>query len=193
MKDIELVRELTSTGKEFFTLADLEKVTGLARRSLKVSLNRWLKRGVLERAGPSIYVVTGATVSVEVIAGQLYFPCYMSFESALNRSGVLNLVPYSLTFATSRKTRTITILERDVVYRQIKEELFFGFGLMGAVYVAEPEKALLDLVYMVTLGKASLPFEEMNFRSISRQKLLDYGRRFPPRVEKRLDEMLTKA
>jgi len=51
----------------------------------------------------------------------------------------------------------------------------------------------LDLVYMVTLGKASLPFEEMNFRSISRQKLLDYGRRFPPRVEKRLDEMLTKA
>jgi predicted transcriptional regulator of viral defense system len=193
VKDIELVRELTSTGKEFFTLADLEKVTGLARRSLKVSLNRWLKRGVLERAGPSIYVVTGATVSVEVIAGQLYFPCYMSFESALNRSGVLNLVPYSLTFATSRKTRTITILERDVVYRQIKEELFFGFGLMGAVYVAEPEKALLDLVYMVTLGKASLPFEEMNFRSISRQKLLDYGRRFPPRVEKRLDEMLTKA
>jgi predicted transcriptional regulator of viral defense system len=193
VKDIELVRELTSTGKEFFTLADLEKVTGLARRSLKVSLNRWLKRGVLERAGPSIYVVTGATVSVEVIAGQLYFPCYMSFESALNRSGVLNLVPYSLTFATSRKTRTITILERDVVYRQIKEELFFGFGLMGAVYVAEPEKALLDLVYMVTLGKASLPVEEMNFRSISRQKLLDYGRRFPPRVEKRLDEMLTKA
>jgi predicted transcriptional regulator of viral defense system len=186
VKDTDLLRELASTGKEFFTLPDLEKVTTLPRKSLKVSLTRWLKRGVLERATPGIYVVPGSAPKPEVIAGQLYFPCYLSFETALNRSGILNLIPYSFTFATARRTRTTTVLGREVVFRQIKKELFFGFEMCENIYVAEPEKALLDLVYMSTFGKASLQVEEMDFRSISLAKSLDYAQRYPPRVKKRL-------
>lgn len=189
MRDIDLTRELALTGKGFFTLADLEKVTTLPRKSLKVSLTRWLKRGVLERAAPGIYVIPGSSPRPEAIAGQLYFPCYLSFESALNLSGILNLVPYTLTFATIRKTKTTNVLGREVVYRQIKKGLFFGFGISANVYVAEPEKALLDLIYMSTLGKASLPVEEINLDSISTERIFDYAKRFPPRVEKRLETL----
>jgi len=189
VKDTDLLRELASIGKGFFTLPDLEKVTTLPRKSLKVSLTRWLKRGLLERAAPGIYVVPGSAPRPEVIAGQLYFPCYLSFEAALNRSGILNLVPYSLTFATIHKTKTTTVSGREVVYRQIKKELFFGFEMRGNIYVAEPEKALLDLVYMSTFGKASLPVEEMDFDSISLKRILEYAERFPPRVKKRLETL----
>lgn len=192
MKDIELVRELASTGKGFFTLSDLQRVTGLRRQSLKVSLTRWLRRGVLERAAPGVYVVPGSAPQPEVIAGQLYFPCYLSFESALSRSGILNLVPYSLSFATVRRTKTVTLLGREVVYRQIKQELFFGFEMTGGVYVAEPEKALLDLIYLSTFGRASLPVDEMNLSSISKLKVLEYAERFPPRVKKRFEALTAK-
>ena len=190
MRDIDLVKELQTTGKMFFTLADLEKVTGLGRKSIYVALNRWLKRGVLERAGRGVYVVPGSGVQLEAVAGQLYFPCYLSFESALNRAGVLNVVSYSLTFATTRKTKRLSLLGRTVDYRQIKKELFFGFEAVDRFYIAEAEKALLDLIYLSALGKVSLPLDEMDLRSLSKQALRDYAERFPPRVAKKLDEIL---
>lgn len=190
MREIDLARELQSTRKAFFTLPDLEKVTGLERGSLYVSLNRWLKKGVLERAGKGIYVIPGGSAQLEAVAGQLYFPCCLSFESALYRAGVLNLVPYAITFATTKKTRTTTLLGREVFYRQIKDDLFFGFEVKDGLYVARAEKALLDLIYMNTLGKALLPLAEMNFKSPSKPTLRKYAGRFPVRVMKKLIAVL---
>lgn len=190
MRDIELIRALQATGKDFFTLDDLEKVTGLDRESLYVLLNRLLKRGTLERAMKGAYVVPGSGVRLERIAGQLYFPCYLSFESALSRFGILNLIPYSLSFATTRKTKTLDLLGRQVDYRQIKEELYFGFDLDDGYYIAKPEKALLDLIYFSTFGKASLPMEELDINTLSQTTLRDFVKQFPPRVKKRLDDLL---
>lgn len=191
MRDIELLKNLRATSKAFFTTSDLEKITGLDRNSLYVSLNRWVKKGVLERAGRNIYVLGGEPVRLEAIAGQTYFPCYLSFESALSRFGVLNLVPYSLTFATTRKTKSMTLLERRVVYRHLKNELFFGFAHEEGLYVAEPEKALLDLVYLRSLGKATIPSEEIDLRSLSEKTLRKYAGQFPSRVMEGLEQLLS--
>jgi len=190
VRDIDLIRALQATGKDFFTLADLEKVTGLDRESLYVSLNRLLKRGAIERAMKGVYVVPGSGGRLERIAGQLYFPCYLSFESALSRFGVLNLVPYSLSFATKKKTKTVNLLGRQVDYHQIKEELYFGFEPDDGYYIAKPEKAFLDLIYFATLGKASLPLEELDMDALSLKTLHELSEKFPPRVKKRLDDIL---
>lgn len=189
MRDTELLKSLRSTPKSFFTLSDLEKFTGLDRKSLYVSLNRWVKKGVLARAGRNIYVIAGEPVRLEAIAGQSYFPCYLSFESALSRFGVLNLIPYSLSFATTRKTKSVTLLDRRVDYRHLKAELYFGFTNEEGLYIAEPEKALLDLVYFSSFGKTTIPSEEMDLRSLSAQTLDEYARRFPPRVTEALERL----
>ena len=189
MRETELLKKMKSTPKAFFTISDLEKITGLDRKSLYISLNRWVKKGILERAGRNIYVVGGEPVRLEAIAGQAYFPSYLSFESALSRFGVLNLVPYSLLFATTRKTKSITLLGRRVNFRHLKREFFFGFTNEGGLYVAEPEKALIDLVYFKSFGKSSIPSEEMDLRSLSKQTLDEYAKRFPPRVTIALERM----
>ncbi len=191
MKEKELLKALKGTTKQFFTISDLEKVTSLDRNSLYVSLNRWVKGGALERAGRNIYVIGGEPVRPEMIAGQVYFPSYLSFESALSRFGVLNLLPYSITFATTRKTKSSTLLDRRVVYRHLKKELFFGYTNEEGLYVAEPEKALLDLVYLRSLGKAEIPSGEMDLRSLSRKTLREYAPRFPPRVTESLEELFS--
>lgn len=36
---------------------------------------------------------------------------------------------------------------REAEFRQIKKDLFFGYRLEGDIFVAEPEKALLDDFY----------------------------------------------
>ena len=190
MRDIELLRTLRETGKSFFTLADLEKITGLGRESLYVYLVRLRKRGVLERAARGVYVLPGSGIEVESMSGQLYFPCYLSFEAALSRFGVLNLVPYALTFATTRKTKSLQLLGRPVEYRNIKEELFFGFDLEDGYYIAKPEKAFLDLLYLAAYGKASLPLQELDMSNLSRPVLAEFSRGFPARVGKRLNGLL---
>jgi len=180
---------MRSTSKGFFTVSDLEKITGLEKKSLYVALNRWVRKGVLERAGRNIYVIAGDPVRLEAIAGQSYFPCYLSFESALSRFGVLNLVPHSLSFATTRKTKSGTLLNRRVDYRHLKVELYFGFTHEQGFYVAEPEKALLDLVYFASLGKTAIPLDELDLRSLSERTLRKYAGRFPPRVEAALKRL----
>lgn len=190
MRETEFLKILRSTPKDFYTVADLEKVTGLDRKSLYVSLNRWVNRGVLERAARNIYLVANEPVKLDAIAGQVYFPSYLSFESALSRFGILNLVPYSLSFATTRKTKSLTLLERTVVYRHLNQSLFFGFNLEDGLYVAEPEKALLDLVYFSSFGKGSLPTEELDLKSLSKKTLNLYSRQFPPRVAETVGRLL---
>lgn len=189
MRDIELISQMRSIPKAFYSISDLEKITGLNRNSMYVTLNRLVNRGVLERVGRNMYIIADEPFRPEALAGQAYFPCYLSFESALSRFGVLNLVPYSLTFATTRKTKTSMVSGQRVLYRHIKKELYFGFTNENGLYLAEPEKALLDLIYFATLGKTLVPAEELDLKLLSGKTLNQYSRRFPSAVIKKLDEL----
>jgi len=66
----------------------------------------------------------GGSLSLENLAAQLYIPNYLSFESAMARHGILNLIPYTLSFATTRKTRKYTLQNQEVEFRQISRQLF---------------------------------------------------------------------
>jgi len=49
MTGVRLLKILKTLNKPFYTIADLEKITGLGRNSLYVALKRWVDGGVLER------------------------------------------------------------------------------------------------------------------------------------------------
>src|SRR4030042_3037058 len=114
MKSIELLKILQKIKKPFYTIADLEKITDLPRNSLYVALKRWVAGGIIERVAQGIYLPMGNVISVENVASQLYVPNYLSFESALAKHGILNLIPYALTFATNRQTRKYIIRQQQV-------------------------------------------------------------------------------
>jgi predicted transcriptional regulator of viral defense system len=191
MRGIEALKIARDLNKSFFTIADLEKITGLARGSLYVALKRWVGDGFFERVGQGIYIPAMMDVSLENLAAQLYIPNYLSFESALSRYGILNLVPYALTFATPRKTRNFTLRKQGVEFRQISAGLFFGYEMKNGINIAFPEKAFLDQLYFQSRGKASLDLDEMNLKGLSTQSARKYAERFPGYVQKRLREILT--
>lgn len=176
MKGIELLKALQKINKPFYTIADLEKVTGLKRNSLYVALKRWVERGIIERAAQGIYLSTGSLISIETLAAQLYLPNYLSFESALSGYGVLNLIPYTLTFATHRKTKRYLLQKQEVEFRQINRDLFFGFEMKNGIYLAPPEKAFLDQVYFLTRGKAAIDLNEIDTKKLSMKKLKNYAK-----------------
>jgi predicted transcriptional regulator of viral defense system len=191
MKGIELLRALQKINKPFYTIADMEKITALPRESLYVALKRWEIGGIIERVAQGIYVPMGSNISLENVAAQLYIPNYLSFESALAKQGILNLIPYTLTFATTRRTRKYTIQKREIEFRQISPQLFFGFEMKNGFYIASPEKAFLDEVYFVVRGKATLDFDEADIKKLSIKTLKELSRKFPAYVRSYIEKIIT--
>lgn len=180
---IKLLQTLRSLNKAYFTVADLEKILGLKRESLYVLLNRLVKRGVLIRLKRGVYQSQFQNLELEKVANELYFPAYLSFESALSRYGILSQVPYVLTFATSKTSKKLTLGGREVEYRQLKDDYFFGYILERGIYIAEPEKAILDQLYMISRGRATSEISEWSLVSLDRFKFLKYAEKFPKKVQ----------
>lgn len=189
LNNIELIKKLRSLRKSYFSVADLEKILILERDSLYVTLNRLVKSGVLQRLSKNIYTLFTEETDLEKIALEIYFPSYLSFEQALSQYGILSQIPYALTLATLRPTKIKSIGSVAIEYSHLKKELFFGFILKNGKYIAEKEKALLDQLYMVSLGKRSLNIEELDLKSIDRKKLDEYAKKFPARIKPLLERL----
>jgi predicted transcriptional regulator of viral defense system len=180
----DILETLARLGKPFYTVAELRRVTGLAAGSLRVFLSRWTKAGWLGRAGTGLYRLPDQPLDPAVVANQRYFPSYLSFESALSRHGIISQIPYVLTFAAPRRSRRLRLTDTEVEYRQLKIALYFGYRMQAGIYVATPEKALLDQLYFVSLGRASLDLRELNLKPVKASELRALAKRFPDRVQR---------
>ena len=65
MKTIDLIKALERLNKPFYTLSDLEKITGLTRTILYITLNRLTGKGILEKMAPGIYRVFTSPARIE--------------------------------------------------------------------------------------------------------------------------------
>src|SRR5208283_4430749 len=153
MNALKILRELEKIGKGYYTPGDMAKITGLSGTALKVRISRLKKSGVIESAGRGMYSVPGLKTDPEKAANEAVYPSYISFRSALSKYGVISEMPYALEMATTKSTRMKKIGGTDVYYRKLKAGLFFGYTLAGGVFIAEPEKAFLDLLYLRVTGK----------------------------------------
>ena len=192
-RDAQLIQFLSQLERPYLTVADLEKILGLKRASLYVTLHRLVRYGVLERLRRGVYHLALRPADVPRIANLLYMPSYLSFESALARYGILSQIPYAVTFATTRRSKRMTLGGTAVEFHQLRRDLFFGYTLENGLYVAEPEKALLDELYLVKRGKASLELSELRLDDLSLEKALAYATRFPPSVQETARKLMTLA
>jgi hypothetical protein len=158
---------------------------------LYVTLNRLVKQGVLTRLRRGVYQVAFQPRELARVANALVYPSYLSFESALSRYGILSQQPYSLTFATSRRTRRMRLGDTEVQYHQLKKDLFFGYTIAEGLYLAEPEKALLDQAYLAARGLSSLTWDELDMAVLDRDRLCDYAARFPAAVRAQVARAVT--
>ena len=77
----------------------------------------------------------------------------------------------------------------EIEFTQIKKDLFFGYKLKNDIYIAEPEKALLDQLYLVTRGKRGLEFGELDLTNINNKILEKYSKKFPAYLNTLLNKL----
>jgi predicted transcriptional regulator of viral defense system len=184
MRIIDIQQKLKKLNKSYYSIADLKKVFHQKQEVLRVTIHRLLKKAVLLNIEQGLYMLPDKVSKLDQIIAQIYYPCYLSFETALARYNILNQIPYALTFACYRKSKKFQIGEFTVEIKQIQKKLFFGYTLQKGLYIATPEKALLDQLYFVSLGKAKLDFDELNLHELSKTKFLKLSKKFPAPAQK---------
>lgn len=176
--------KLLSVSKRYLTSKEIARLLEIKPASRNVTLSRLVKRKVLRRLRRSLYEVILKPSDILEAANSIYQPSYLSFTYCLGKLGLLNQIAYELEFATPKKTKRMELRNRTVIFRQIAKKLFFGYVLRDNIFIAQPEKALLDTLYIKSKGLTGINETELNLKSLSKKKLLSMSKKFPLSVQK---------
>ena len=174
---------------------DLAAKYSLAPDSVCRAVSRLAKRGLLSRVSNGVYLNklvrdASATDFLHVLNPN----SYVSLESALNHWGLSTQSPVSLTCVTTGKPREYRTPELAITLRSISEHLFWGFIEKQTRYakyrIAEAEKALLDWVYLTLQSGLTPHLDEIELRSLDKQKLVKYATKYPGTVRNALTNSL---
>lgn len=140
------------------------------------ALTRWQEAGFLEKIRNTIYRFSDKPVSGDAesffIANRVYAPSYVSLQSALSWHGFIPEGVFTVTSVTTLKTQSFSTPAGNFAYHRVKPAFFFGYHLepFGAFRfkIADPAKALLDLLYLFPTLNSEGHFHELrlNFQEL---------------------------
>lgn len=174
---VSVQRELREREMDVFTPKEFERVFGVADTAARQFIAYYTKKHFFSKLRNGLYSLEGQRPNLYFAANKLYRPSYVSLETALFLYGILPETVYSITSVTSRRTREFEAFGIAFRYVRIKQEAFGGYSPKRegncTVLVADPEKALMDYLYIVSLGKRMLN-DRLNLRNVDVEKARAY-------------------
>ncbi|OGR03235.1 MAG: hypothetical protein A2511_06610 [Deltaproteobacteria bacterium RIFOXYD12_FULL_50_9] len=173
---------------QLFRYADTQKFTGNAN----VFLTRALKAGMIERLVRGVYINSAfkGRPAIEEAACFIRTPCYISCEWALNFHGLTIQAPTVCTVLTLStavgEARRFTWQGVRIEFSRITPRLFSGFTMADGFNIAQPEKALLDTIYL----RKGLPVQdELDLSGLDWKVLQQMAQEYPKRVLELTDSL----
>jgi len=143
----------------------------------------WQKKGYIKKLSRLFYVFSDRNINEaenNFIANKLLEPSYISLESALRYYNLIPEVVFLTTSVTTRKTKLLKTPIGDFQYRKVKEKLFFGYRIINAgqiaYKIADPEKALLDFLYLRSDIKSEGDIFELRINGESYREVIDQNK-----------------
>lgn len=203
MAERSLLWHIGQLRKPFFTTHELCVRSGKSQSNIVQTLR------FLEREGVVVKVRRGIWAKADTGSVSLYtlipyleptHRVYVSFISALHLYGIIEQIPQVVTLASTAHSKVIRTSLGVFDIHQISPPFFGGFNWYkeeGAFLIAEPEKALIDSLYLSTRRKKQFGyFPELRFsESFSFKKAANWIKKIPePRirsgVRKRYEKLL---
>ncbi len=181
MNWLDAGRLLRRQGLRLFSPLELQRALGVSAVAARFLVHRYATRGALLKLRNGLYALADHPPSELVIANRLYAPSYVSFEFALAYYHVIPEAVYALTSATSRPTRMLTAAGKRFIYSHLKPSAFAGYEPVrlggDTVFIATPEKALVDYLYFVDLRKRVLT-DRLALRRLAWRRIEAYAALF---------------
>jgi len=124
---------------------------------LRNQLTQWRKQGLIFRLKKGLYILNETDRKISpsrlFIANSLLSPSYISTECALSFYSLIPEKVEDVTSVTTKKTTSFKNIFGTFYYQHLKISSFLGFKQFKdesnlPVFIAEPEKALVDFFYL---------------------------------------------
>lgn len=181
--------------KLFFGVQDVARAGGLTLPSAHVLCSRCVKDGRFLRLKRDFYVIADnfrqyGTRRRLQLANWLQVPSYLSLTTALAYHEVTSQVPRDRFESVSlHRSKTIRAGNTTFVYHKLHQRLYFGFTRREDLFLAEPEKALLDAAYLSVLGHSAIDRDALDHDRIDAQRFGEYLTLFPQRFRRKMEAL----
>jgi predicted transcriptional regulator of viral defense system len=182
--------KLNNIEKQFFSFLDISKILGISPESARVVAHRYVRNGILVRIKPNIFVLSEKWKYFSMenrfeTANLLQVPSYVSLTTALAYYDITTQIQREYIECISIK-RSLVKQIKDVTfcYAKLSEKLYCAFEKKNGFYIALPEKALLDAVYLTSLGRYSLDVPALSLSSLNQEVLINLAELYPESTKK---------
>jgi predicted transcriptional regulator of viral defense system len=170
----------------------------LSEAVVRNALRRYETRGLVERISTKIYINhLNQQFSPRDLVNVLRPQSYISLESAMVDKGITSQSPSVLTCVTPGYPQSFRTKSVSIVYRKISPDLYWGYQEKATRYnrylIAEPEKALLDWIYLSRQEGLPTPLDELHLQFLAPAKLREYAQRFPRTVNEAIKDLLLET
>lgn len=156
-------------GRPIFTTFELAAISGKSLSTTTQALNYLQRQGIIFKIYRGIWGEVDSSISGYAVIPFL-FPrsrAYVSFVSALHLQEIIEQIPRVITVASTIHTKTIKTSISTYVVHHITPSFFDGFTWYKgkeSFLIAEPEKALVDCLYLSARRKKQFThFPELYF------------------------------
>ena len=177
--------QLREIKKLYFGYEDIARTLGISLNSAKITAHRYVKQGMTIRVKRNIYILKERWVSFDreqkfIIANICQVPSYISLMTALDYHEITtqmqrDFIESLVLKRTARKEIEETVLN----YTKISPDIYGGFLKKQGFFIAEPEKAFLDAVYLMSFGRYSLDIPSIDFGKLNAKKIERLAKSFP--------------
>ena len=201
-----IISFIKKINRPIFTSAELSAISGKSLSATIQALNYLQKQGAVLKIYRGIWAeILSKPLSPYGLIPFL-FPsqrAYVSFISALHLYGIIEQIPQEITLASSAHTKKIHTKLGTFSIHHLAPFFFNGFDWYkgtGRFLIAEPEKALIDCLYLSAYKKKQFKyFPELHFpKSFSIKRTKDWAKRIPNHkirfyVQNKLDALIRRG
>jgi len=190
---------LNTIKRLYFGYEALAQALSINRASARVCANRYAKAGILIRLKRNTYMLKERWNSLSdtdffSLANILQTPSYVSLTTALSYYGITTQTQRGWVESIAlKRTREFEAGNRTFVFTKFKKDLYFGFVKKEGFFVALPEKAFLDAVYLTALRRYRLDISAVDISKLDIGYLRKYLVKYPLSVQRIMDGFLKKT
>jgi len=183
------IKEISGIDKLFFSPQDVARACAISDKSANVLCSRYVSNGILLRIKRNYYVISERwkylnNEDIFVISNLLEVPSYISLTTALAYYDVTTQVQRDFFEAISiKRTKEIVVKERSFTFTKIDKKLYKGFVKENGYFIATPEKALLDAVYLTSLKRYYLDFDALDLSKVKKNNIRGLLEMYPEKVK----------
>jgi predicted transcriptional regulator of viral defense system len=186
---------LTKIKKLFFSARDIADAFGITYNSAKVTCSRYADKGFIIRIKRNFYISREKWANMSrdekfSIANILQVPSYISLTTALKYYETTTQMQRAFTESVSvKKTNRFDISGEVFNFSKIKRKYFDNFIKKDNIFIATPEKAFIDAIYLMAFNMYKLDLSAIDFSKIDNKKVEDILKRYPARVKRLWGDM----